>query len=332
MPTFFSGAQYLRKETIDSAERDFYTALMPASSVEGPGYQYDARKPRGDYASSASSRRKGAIVAVDAHEPERMPAAAELVARARQRLAAELERMPSRSLVLLRAWLRASSSAKMLAPGALAHLLRIAAHGHDLALAGDIFVLLLEHIEGVSRRWAEYAVGQAGIARQEERAALREDLRQDLTLHLWEQLALRDGEQWELFFWRALDYAQRHVAMTSLRKRGYWTQPGTARPVRALARLMVSLSGYDEDERSAATVEMSDPTDAFAAADLLDLRGLILRLPLAERITIVMRYWQDASEEEIASALGGVTTRTVRNHLRRAYARLRDEYGEGEER
>lgn len=271
-------------------------------------------------------------MALDVHEPERLPATAELVAQARQRLAAELERVPSRSPVLPRAWLRASSGAKTLSPGALAHLLRVAARGRDLALAGDIFVLLLERIEGASQRWAERAVGQAGIARQEERAALREDLRQDLTLHLWEQLALRDGEQWELFFWRALDYAQRHVAMTSLRKRGYWVQPGTARPARAWARLMVSLSGYDEDERPAPAAELSDPTDAFAAADLLDLRGLILTLPLAERITIVMRYWQDASEEEIATALGGVTTRTVRNHLRRAYARLRGEYGEGVER
>lgn len=39
-----------------------------------------------------------------------------------------------------------------------------------------------------------------------------------------------------------------------------------------------------------------------------------------------MRYWQQASETEIAEALGGVTTRAVRYILRRAYGRLRAWY------
>jgi DNA-directed RNA polymerase specialized sigma24 family protein len=39
-----------------------------------------------------------------------------------------------------------------------------------------------------------------------------------------------------------------------------------------------------------------------------------------------MRYWQRAPEEEIAVALGGVSTRAVRYTLRRAYGRLRRWY------
>lgn len=265
-------------------------------------------------------------MAAEAHEVDQLPSASELVARARQRVAAELERAPLRNPALLRAWLRAPGRLAALSPGALIRMLRVLMRGHDLALAGELFVVVLERIESMNRRWAARTLSD-GIARQDERASLCEDLRQDLTLHLWEQLALRGGEQWELFFWRALDYAQRHVATAFLRKRGYRTQPGTARSTRTLARLLVSLSRYDDDdERAAAGLDPPDPVDAFAAADLLDLRGLVLSLPPAERMAIVMRYWQDAGESEIAAALGGVTTRTVRTYLRHARDRLRGAY------
>lgn len=262
---------------------------------------------------------------------ERLASAGELVARARQRVASELERAPLRNLALLRGWLRAPGRLEALSPGALTRALRVFARGQHLVLAGEVFVTVLERIEGVNRRWAAHVMLDAGVAGYVERASLREDLRQDLTLHLWEQLALRDGEQWEIFFWRALDYAQRHVALAFLRKQGYRAQPGTERPTRALARLLVRLSCYDDEARATAGLDPPDPADTFAAADLLDLRGLILGLPSAERMAIVMRYWQDASEGEIAAALGGVTTRTVRNYLRQARARLREKYDEHQE-
>lgn len=45
---------------------------------------------------------------------------------------------------------------------------------------------------------------------------------------------------------------------------------------------------------------------------------------------MILRFWRQADEREIAEALGGVTTRTVRNILRRAYTLLRERYaGEG---
>ena len=267
-------------------------------------------------------------MAAEAHDVDRLPSAGELVTTARQRVAGELGHAPLQSPALLRGWLRMPGRQEALSPGALTRVLRAFARGHDIAIAGELFVAVLERIEGANRRWAAHVLSEAGAARQDEHTSLREDLRQDLTLYLWEQLALRDGEQWVLFFWRALDYAQRHVATSFLRRHGYRAQPGTERPTRALARLMVRLSRYDDDERAAAGLDPPDPADVFAAADLLDLRGLILGLPPAERMAVVMRYWQDASESEIAVALGGVTTRTVRNHLRQARARLRGEYRE----
>lgn len=280
---------------------------------------------------AARARGKGGwSVAAQAQDIDRLPSAGELVARARQRVADELALAPLRTPALLRGWLRVPGRMETLSPGALTRVLRAFARGHELALASEVFVAVLERSEGANRRWAAHALSGAGAEERGERASWREDLRQDLTLHLWEQLALRDGEQWELFFWRALDYAQRHVATAFLRTHGY-RAPGTQRPARALAQLVVRLSRYDDEDWAAAGLDPPDPADAFAAADLLDLRGLILDLPPAERMAIVMRYWQEATESEIAAALGGITTRTVRNYLRQARARLRGEYGEYQE-
>jgi RNA polymerase sigma factor (sigma-70 family) len=68
----------------------------------------------------------------------------------------------------------------------------------------------------------------------------------------------------------------------------------------------------------------------MVAAELADLRALVERLPKRQRAVVIMRYWQDARENEIAATLG-VTPRAVRAMLTRAYAKLRAAY-EGAER
>jgi DNA-directed RNA polymerase specialized sigma24 family protein len=75
----------------------------------------------------------------------------------------------------------------------------------------------------------------------------------------------------------------------------------------------------------------ADAADSFTAAELSDLRALVCALPISERAAVVMRYWQDASEGEVARGLG-VSTRMVRYYLRRAYTRLRAGYTPEEER
>jgi RNA polymerase sigma factor (sigma-70 family) len=67
------------------------------------------------------------------------------------------------------------------------------------------------------------------------------------------------------------------------------------------------------------------------AAELAELRLLVANLPPRERIAVILRFWQQADEREVAEVLWGITTRTVRNILRRAYTRLRARYAsEGE--
>lgn len=106
--------------------------------------------------------------------------------RARRRIAGELAGAPARGPALLWGWLRAPGRMESLSPGALTRALRTFVRWNELALASELFVVVLERIEGVNRRWAAQVVAEAGAARYDEPASVREDLRQELTMHLWE--------------------------------------------------------------------------------------------------------------------------------------------------
>ncbi|WP_084220002.1 SigE family RNA polymerase sigma factor [Spirillospora albida] len=65
--------------------------------------------------------------------------------------------------------------------------------------------------------------------------------------------------------------------------------------------------------------------------ELRDVLGRALRrLPERQRLTVMLRYYEDMSEAEIAHALG-VTVGTVKSTVSRAMARLRDDAVLGED-
>jgi DNA-directed RNA polymerase specialized sigma24 family protein len=266
--------------------------------------------------------------------PRQLPAASDLVALARARLAAELMLLPAWGSPLLWARLCARTPPAAVSLGALVHYIRVALQAGDTQAAQQLFVALLERTAGLNRQWAARAVARTPGLGGAPAEQVREELQQELTLRLWEQIARAGGEQWELFFQRALDFAQRHTATAFMEQRGYWAPPGIARPARLRALLLSTLVPVQgrpaEDGSAKRAAVLADGVDHFTRADLADLRGLALRLPARERLVIVMRYWQQASEDEIAAALGGVSTRTVRNYQRRAFARLREWYAGAE--
>lgn len=255
-----------------------------------------------------------------------------LLALARRRLDDELRALPS---PFTPAGLRAllADDGANCSFGALAHAIRAVAHAGRMAEARDLFVALLRRIDGLNRRWVAATLRSLPLT-AEERHERAQDLAQELILYLWEQLTRRDDPAWELFFQRALDFAQSHVATIYLRRQGLRADPRARRPERGLAIVFSRLSpeaGADSADSAdsgapsaLATAIMS--TDAFTRAELADLRALVARLPPRERLTVVMRFWQQATEAEIALALGGVSARAVRYTLTRAYTRLRAWY------
>ena len=247
--------------------------------------------------------------------------ARELLALARRRLAEELAELPEWKTAAFWRRLRTDDLEHAVSLGVLAHCVRRAAADDDAAASRELFTLLIERIERRNLRWAAQVVASTAMLSGGADAA-RDDLMQELALYLWQRLR-RGEEQWELFFPRVLVFAQRHVAAAYMQKRGLWPRAGVRRSARISARFVASLSALSGEDVAS---EPPDEVNPLAAAELADLRLLVLNLPVPERVAVVLRFWQGASEAEIARALGGVTTRTVRNVLRRAYIRLRAAY------
>jgi RNA polymerase sigma-70 factor (sigma-E family) len=63
--------------------------------------------------------------------------------------------------------------------------------------------------------------------------------------------------------------------------------------------------------------------EAGAAVDRLAMRRALGTLPVRQRAAVILRYFEDRSEAETAEILG-CRTGTVKSHLSRAIARLRE--------
>lgn len=103
---------------------------------------------------------------------------------------------------------------------------------------------MLHRVATANTAWTRRTASRAWSVPVETRRGVEEDLQQDLALHLWEQFALRGSETWEIFFHRALQYAQRHVATAYMIRNGYWHAPQSARPSRGRAALLSQLASY----------------------------------------------------------------------------------------
>lgn len=75
-------------------------------------------------------------------------------------------------------------------------------------------------------------------------------------------------------------------------------------------------------ERAAGPVHPGD--EAAAAGERLDLVAALWTLPVRQRAAVVLRYWHDLPEVEIARALG-CRPGTVKSNLARGLAALRQE-------
>ncbi|MGE5333731.1 MAG: hypothetical protein ACM3N4_03450, partial [Nitrososphaerota archaeon] len=227
----------------------------------------------------------------------------DIIALARARRAFELGRLPGWGTTLTPSlWQRLREREGGVSSGTLVALLRHAMRQRHVTVTKEVFLLLLERTEAANAFWARHVVAgirDIGSLSPETAQMMREDLRQELTLHLWEELALRDREGWELFFRRSLVFARAHVARRYLARHGY--RPGqhlvlffadiAARTARSASDSVSDGDGVPDEPQ----ITLHDP---LAASDLADLRGYVEQLPPRERAAVVMRYWQQAREPE----------------------------------
>lgn len=243
----------------------------------------------------------------------------EVIALARARRSVELGRLPGWGrLLTLQQWRHIREHLGDLSSGTLVAVLRRAVRQRQGEAVQDVFLLLLQRIEAANRFWARQSAARWVGSMSETADMVADDLCQELTLWLWEELAHREAEGWELFFRRSLAFARRRVAARYRERYGYRLGE---RVVRFFSEIAPESAEPAHPVDDPPPMDLADRRDPFMAADLADLRGYVGRLPPRERIAVVLRYWQRAREHEIAAALG-VTPRTVRNLLRRAHQRL----------
>jgi RNA polymerase sigma factor (sigma-70 family) len=251
---------------------------------------------------------------------ETQPSGAELVELARARLADELRALDALAGAALWQRLIQSTPQPGVSRGALVHYIRRALEADATTEAEALFIALTLRIEGLTQQWIRRTVLSARLTLTtddwREHAA---DLAQEHTLRLWAAITRTDMTAWELFFGRALAYMQRHIADAWRRR----MRPQA--PAISLGRFQ-----SHEDEQPESALSAPQQLDELSQVELSDLRALVARLPERERLVVVLRYWGSASEDVIAEALGGVTTRTVRALLTRAHARLRAAYSGGD--
>ncbi len=83
------------------------------------------------------------------------------------------------------------------------------------------------------------------------------------------------------------------------------------------------------ERRHAASSAVPDRSDAADVGDRLTLRAAILRLPVRQRIALVLRFYEDLPERDIADLMG-CGTGAVKQLVYRAMGTLRQELGGGE--
>jgi RNA polymerase sigma-70 factor (sigma-E family) len=134
--------------------------------------------------------------------------------------------------------------------------------------------------------------------------------------------------------WTAEDIAQTALAKAYVAWRRV---SGAADPDAYLRRILVNASNRRFRKRRV-TEQPGDPPEMAVdgPADLIGERAALLaalrQLPPRQRAVIVLRYWDDLTDAQIAAALG-CSPGTVRSQLSRALATLRANpvFGEGDE-
>jgi RNA polymerase sigma-70 factor (sigma-E family) len=131
--------------------------------------------------------------------------------------------------------------------------------------------------------------------------------------------------------WLAEDIAQTTLARAYVA----WRRVSRADDPDAYLRRILVNTSHRRFRRRRVTEQPGDPpeTPIEGPADLVGERAVLLgalhQLPPRQRAVIVLRYWEDLTDAQIAAALG-CSPGTVRSQLARALAKLRVTLAEDE--
>lgn len=151
----------------------------------------------------------------------------------------------------------------------------------------------------------------------------------DLCADLYESLvrALLDAKRhfWEEHFHHCLRYERQHVYRSFMMREGRWRDRDVAQGARIPRVLLQSLEqALDLDNGDEARLEIEDvqAERMLRSVETSTLLNLVLRLPASLRSVLLLLFWQDQTEMDVARTLN-VSDRTVRTRKRQALEQLR---------
>ncbi len=248
----------------------------------------------------------------------------------RAQLEAQFDELPTAGSADYWRRIEESGVGRKVPPEVLARCLRERLATGLVADAHRVFGAIMRQIEVGVGKWAWSIARQAKSGMTPER---RDELEQECYMKLWEELQ-GDGPTFLLEnFDYKLDRICQHVAHSVMEKAGEWKRRGVENPTRIPSGEIDPIQAEPEGDGDLPLVARLASASAqrdLNLAEYSDLLRQVEQLPPNERAIIEGLFHDGRTQEELAAELG-VTSRTIRNRLKKILRELLEGYQGGEE-
>jgi DNA-directed RNA polymerase specialized sigma24 family protein len=206
----------------------------------------------------------------------------------------------------------------------IVHCLRIAVSRGDIQCRNRLLALIVQRTQTANERWVQRAL-QAADMRASECTMLAEDLYADLCERMLYAVLDSRRNFWEVNFLHCLYFERKHAFRSLMTREGRWYNPAVEKCERVPHASIISLDraiSLEQVETTALTIADPQADTLFRSIDHYDLLQHVFRLPTHLRAVVLLIFWEGKSEKEAAHILG-ITDRTIRNRLQRAFKVLR---------
>lgn len=175
--------------------------------------------------------------------------------------------------------------------------------------------IIFSRLYKANQNWAQIALKNLPLL-DGERDAIANDLCADLYENLFKALLDPTRYFWEESFLHCLYFERKHAYQEFLIREGYWknarTRLGTRVPRALLERFDPPAPLFVAENYEPLNIVDEEAQRLFEALVNDEVLHLVLALPERLKAVILLRFWEERTEQEAAQILG-VTDRTVRH-------------------
>jgi RNA polymerase sigma factor (sigma-70 family) len=202
----------------------------------------------------------------------------------------------------------------------------------DVQCRHRLLALIVQRTQTANERWVQRVLQTANVL-PAECPLLAEDLYADLCERMLHAVLDPRRNFWEVNFLHCLYFERKHVFRSLMMREGRWYNPAVEKSERIPHTSLISLDhaiSLEHTETMALAIADPQAEMQFHSLDLHDLLQCVSRLPAHLRTVVLLVFWEGKSEKEAARVLG-ITDRTIRNRLQRAFHVLRTALTEKED-